>query len=213
MNQQQEALPSDKALVAEVLRGEKRLFGELMHKYNRRIFRVCLSVLQDDLEAEEAMQAAYVRAYEHLAQFRFEADFATWLTRIALNECYARLKKRRRLVSDEHAGHHVPDMQTPYNMLVNHELRALMEASVNALPEIYRTVFVLREIEGASVAETATCLDLSESNVKVRLSRAKEMLRDQLSDWYKSHDLFPFHLTRCNRMVESVLAMVEAYAL
>ena len=210
MTQQAEIQCTDNGLVTQVLRGEKRLFGQLTHKHNRRIYRICFSVMQDDLEAEEAMQSAYVRAYEHLRQFRFESDFSTWLTRIALNECYARLKKRNRLVSDDHAGHNISDTETPYNRMVTNELRLLIEAAINKLPETYRTVFILREVEGASVAETMACLDLSESNVKVRLSRAKKMLRDKLNDLYKNQELFPFHLSRCNRMAERVLALIGA---
>jgi len=205
MKQQAEAPLSDNVIIEKILGGEKQLFGDLMRRYNRRVFRVCFSVMQDDLEAEEMMQVAYVRAYERLAQFRFESEFSTWLTRIALNECFARQKKRRRSVPDPHTGNNVSDTETPYKMLVANELRILLEEAVNRLPEKYRTVFVLREVEGLPVADTMTCLGLTETNVKVRLSRAKEMLRDNLSAYYRNHELFPFHLTRCDRVVERVL--------
>ena len=211
MKQQAEAPLSDKTLIDRILRGEKQLFGDLMRRYNQRVFRVCFSVMQDDLEAEEMMQVAYVRAYERLAQFRFESEFSTWLTRIALNECFAQQKKRRRSVPDPRTGNNVSDTETPYKMLVINELRFLLEEAVNRLPEKYRTVFVLREVESISVADTMTCLGLTETNVKVRLSRAKEMLRDNLSAYYKSRELFPFHLTRCDRVVERVLAAVGVF--
>lgn len=211
MDQQAEATLSDETLVTRVLRGEKQLFGDLMHKYNRRIFRICFSIMQDDLEAEEVMQAAYVRAYEKLAQFRFESEFPTWLTRIALNECFAHQKKRRRVAADSYTGENVSDTETPYKMVITNELRFLLEEAINRLPEKYRVVFIMREVEGVSIAETSACLGLTETNVKVRLSRAKEMLRDNLADYYKSQELFPFHLTRCDRVVERVLALISAY--
>jgi RNA polymerase sigma factor (sigma-70 family) len=209
----------DALLIGKILSGEKKLFELIIRRYNQRLYRIGMSILNDDAEVEEAMQVAYISAYEHLGQFENRSSFNTWITRILLNECLAQKKRRRRFSTErvtaegEAAGRdpfekgqssqNSINMKTPANVLVNKELKAVLEEAVAQLPEKYRLVFVLREIEEMSVKETAGTLNIEEPNVKVRLNRAKTMLKDHLQGYMKDQ-VYNFHLTRCDRMVETV---------
>jgi len=210
---------SDEELARRVAAGETALFEILMRRYNQRLFRVARAIVRDDAEAEDVMQQAYVNAYSHLGQFAGRARFSTWLTRIAVNEALARLRRRGRF--DEVDA--VPDWEervmdriavprpNPEQQALHGELRAVLEAAFEAIPQSYRTVFVLREVEGLSTAEAAECLSLGEDAVKTRLFRARAMLRKELLEraGVASAELFPFHLSRCDRVVSGVLARLE----
>jgi RNA polymerase sigma-70 factor (ECF subfamily) len=166
-----------------------------------------MSVLDDDAEVEEAMQAAYINAYEHLAQFEHRSAFGTWLTRVMLNECFRarRDRARKSFVQEEHEN--IIHMKTPENVMASKELSQVLESAITRLPEKYRLVFVLREIEELSVRETAEVTGIEESNVKVRLNRAKTMLRESLNSYMKD-TVYSFHLSRCDRVVNNVMAVV-----
>ena len=203
---------TDDEIIARIIAGDKRLYAHLIKKYNARLYRVAIAIVNDDTEVEDIMQAAYLKAYEHLGQFAFRSAFSTWLTRILVNECLLRmkLKKRMALVDEAVLDHksartYSPSMTTPSDKMINTELKNILETSIRNLPEKYRVVFVMREIEGLSVAETQECLQLSEANVKVRLNRAKILLKDSLSAYYRKDDILHFHLTRCDRMVVNVM--------
>ena len=155
------------------------------------------------------MQVAYINAWQNLTHFQFKSSFSTWLTRIMINECLLSVRKRKQLL-DMKKGmtdyyQHPSHKEIAFSKLMNKELKLELETAILNLPEKYRTVFILREIEELSVAETKECLDISEVNVKVRLNRAKALLRTSLSRLYKSGDVFSFHLSRCDRMVEQVM--------
>ncbi len=202
---------SDEELIARILAGEKRLFELLIRKYNQRLYRIGMSVLENEAEAEDAMQTAYINAYEHLPRFEQRASFGTWLTRIMLNQCYGQKRKKRDLLTDFEQTDNFVLMNTPANELANKELSDVLEQAIARLPEKYRLVFVLREIEDMSVRETSAALSIEETNVKVRLNRAKVMLRKNLHGYMKDH-VFSFHLTRCDSVVKRVfqhLGMVE----
>ena len=203
-----EQIPEEQ-LVKRILAGEKRLFEYIMRSYNQRLYRIGMSILNDDQEAEDAMQTAYINAYEHLESFEERSSFGTWLTRIMLNECLARKKKKLKFIMDQQKqpGNQI-NMITPDFVLANKELNGVLETAVNQLPEKYRLVFVLREIEELSVRQTAETLSIEESNVKARLSRAKSMLRGSLQGFMKEN-VYSFHLTRCDRIVAKVLASIE----
>ena len=194
----------DTVLIERVLLGEKKLFEVVIRRYNQRLYRIGMSVLGSDVEAEDAMQTAYINAYEHLSRFEKRASFATWLTRIMLNQCYEQ-KRRNQLIKT-----HLPqplnlvNMKTPANVLVEKELNRLLEQAIGRLPEKYRLVFVMREIEDMSVRDTSEALDIEEPNVKVRLNRAKTMLREDLNGYIKDN-VYNFHLTRCDRIVNNVM--------
>jgi len=207
---------SDNDIIARVITGEKNLYAVIMRRYNQRLYRVAFSMVNDDAEAEDIMQVTYIKAYEHLNQFEFKAGFGTWLTRILINESLLRLKKRAypvpltdTMIDNPDHTSSIEKVQTPFSSTVNHELRDVLEGAILSLPEKYRTVFVMREMEGMNVVETGECLGLTEINVKVRLNRAKAMLRSALYGIYKKDEIMHFYLTRCNRMVEQVMKHIQ----
>src|SRR6187402_1915689 len=205
---------NDDEIIARLLHGEKDLYSIIVRRYNQRLYRVGMSIINDEAEVEDAMQVAYINAYESLGKFAFKSSFPTWLTRILINECLFRLRKRKKSISmnDENmenvmSQNKEPD--TPVAATVNSELRSILNDAISKLPEKYRSVFVMREIENMNIAETKECLDLSEVNVKVRLNRAKAMLRDILSAQYSKDDILHFHLSRCDRMVDTVMRSIR----
>ena len=205
---------NDDEIIARILQGEKDIYSIIVRRYNQRLYRVGMSIINDDVEVEDAMQVAYINAYENLGKFGFRSSFPTWLTRILINECLLRLRKRKKSISmnDENMENVMrqnKEPQTPVTATVNSELRLILNDAISKLPEKYRTVFVMREIENMNIAETKECLDLSEVNVKVRLNRAKAMLREILSAQYSKDDILQFHLSRCDRMVEKVMTGIR----
>jgi len=212
-----DAGPSDGEVIDRVRRGEVELFEVLMRRYNQRVFRVARSILPSDAEAEDLAQEAWVRAYEHLGEFAGRAAFSTWLTRIVLHEGWARARRERRFEEwtpereDGGMPMKMPAPAGPEADALRGEIRTLLEAAVGALPETYRTVFVLREVEELSTAETAECLELSEEAVKTRLHRARASLRRELAALAGGHarEAFPFLGTRCDRMVGRVLGRIR----
>ena len=210
---------SDDALVHRILAGESALFERIMRRNNQRLFRAARAILNDDAEAEDVMQETYTRAFAHLGQFRGEAQLATWLTKIAVHEALARVRKRRRLAplppGDDVEALPMPDRPRPTDPeheAQNAELRKLLERAIDELPETYRTVFVLREVEGLSTATTAECLGVSEEVVKTRLSRARVRLRDGLYEraGALASAAFTFGGDRCDRLVATVLPRLIA---
>ena len=206
---------SDQEAIEKILLGERDLYSIIVQRYNRRLYRVGMSIINDDVEIEDAMQVAYMNAYNNLSRFSFKSSFATWLTRIMINECLLRLKQRGRTVilDDSAIEHQLQDRlidfnKTPVSYLDNTELKILLERSIRQLPEIYRTVFIMREIEDMHIAEIQDCLDISEVNVKVRLNRAKAMLKDLLSSVYNKEELLQFHLSRCNHITGVVMSQL-----
>jgi RNA polymerase sigma-70 factor (ECF subfamily) len=210
----------DGEVVARVIAGDTAIFEILMRRYNQRLFRVARGILHADAEAEEAVQQAWVSAYVNLAQFGGAAAFSTWLTRIVINEALARSRKQIRLAEvDIEEQHDVTPFKaqtaTPEDQASRRETGAILERAIDRLPENYRVVFMMREVEQLSVAETAQCLALSEENVKVRLHRAKAMLRDSLYAEMEraTGEAFHFMGARCDRMVEAVLARITGESL
>jgi len=191
-------------LVERIAKGEKDLFEIIIRRYNQRLYRIGMSILNDGQEAEDAMQTAYINAYENISKFEGRSSFGTWLTRIMLNQCYGQLRKKRNPTLDVDLLDGITSMKTPANILMNKELNQALEDAVSLLPEKYRLVFVLREIEGLSVHETADSLNLEDSNVKVRLNRAKVMLRENLTRYMKG-SIYDFHLSRCDRITSQVM--------
>lgn len=207
---------TDHEIIERVLQGERDLYALIVRRYNQRLYRVGMSVINDDMEVEDIMQATYIKAYENLGKFQFKSAFATWITRILINESLLRLKKRKQsmVISNDDMSkgmnqQFIRDEATPYSNTLNQELKHALEKAIHSLPDKYRTVFIMREIENMSIAETKACLDLTEVNIKVRLSRAKALLRNSLTDYYKKDDVLPFHLIRCDRMVENVMKHIS----
>lgn len=203
-------LISDHELIERILQGDKTLYAILVHRYNQSLYRIGMSILNDEAEVEDAMQAAYIHAYENLHQFEFKSEFHTWMTKILIHECQHRYNSRKRSVGLNDEKYEDMMLQkerneSPAVKFMNGELKTILNQVIYNLPEIYRTVFVLREIEHLSIEETRHCLNISEANVKVRLNRAKAMLRNLLSSYYKEEELPHIHLNRGNRLVDAVL--------
>jgi RNA polymerase sigma-70 factor (ECF subfamily) len=210
---------TDQQVIDEVKAGNTALYEIIMRRYNQRLYRVALSILRDPAEAEDVMQDAYVRAYQHLEQFAGHAAFSTWLTRIAINEALRRLKLRQRdqqmteFEADEEesmdAMEPSPDPEQRASVM---ELGRLLEEAVLELPGQYRSVIMLRDIEELSTAETAAALELTEENVKIRLHRGRAMMRDRLYARVGSQvkAAFPFMGFRCDRVVWEVLSRLHA---
>ena len=202
---------SDEEIVSRVVNGEKHLYEGLMRKYNLRLFRICFSIVNDDMAVEDIMQTAYLNAYLNLAKFQNKSSFSTWLTRILINESLLYKKKqmkREQLTAGKQDNNYLSE--TPLNGLMNKELKILLERTIADLPEKYKVVFVMREIEEMSTSETMGVLNLSESNVKIRLNRAKEMLRGNLSGYYKANQLYEFNLIRCDKVVGYVMGKINS---
>jgi RNA polymerase sigma factor (sigma-70 family) len=202
---------SDLDVVKEILNGDKEKYALLIKKYNQRLYRIAKSILWNEEESEDAMQEAYVKAYQQLKKFQQRSSFGTWLTRILINECLMkkRQQKRHKEISDETAAVKISSNgQGPDKKMLNKELKFMLENAIAQLPEKYRLVFVMREIEHMSVSEVTGALDITETNTKARLSRAKEMLRDTLVSQYPLQELMDFHAVRCARMAERVFARI-----
>ncbi|MGH9711835.1 MAG: sigma-70 family RNA polymerase sigma factor [Candidatus Acidiferrales bacterium] len=184
----------DLAIVERVLIGDRQAFESLVRKHERRVFRVTLAVTGNFEDAEEAMQNVFVKVFRHLDQFRKEARFTTWLTRIAVNEALQIRQGRKNLVSldepdssgDREWPHRIECWRDdPEELCGKEELRRIVEEAVQSLPDIYREVFVLRDIEGLSAEEAATALELEIPALKSRLLRARLMMREKLAQKFE----------------------------
>ena len=207
---------SDEEVVARVVAGESELFELLLRRHNQRVYRVARAVLGNDAQGEDLAQEAWVRAYEHLGEFEGRARFSTWLTRIVLYEGWARSRKTRRFepIGDESETPEefmsaAPD---PESRALSSEMRSYLESAVDAIPESYRVVLVLRDVEELSTAEAAETLGLSENAVKIRLHRARAMVRRELAARVGdgARQAFPFLGERCDGMVRKVMLRVRA---
>jgi RNA polymerase sigma-70 factor (ECF subfamily) len=211
---------SDEEVVRRVRAGETGLFEVVMRRYNQRLYRVARAILRDDAEAEDVTQQTYVNAYRHLDQFAGRAMFSTWLTRIAVHESLARARRRGRFdqqeAVDDSNGNTMNTLKStgpdPERQAFAGELRALIESAIETLPEHYRSVFVMRDVEGMSTAESAECLDITEETAKTRLHRARMLLRDALFEraGLESAAAFSFEAPRCDRVVAAVFEQIEA---
>ena len=214
----------DPGLVQQVQRGNTAAFAALMRRYNRRLYRTARAILRDDAAAEDALQEGYVAAFRHMREFRGDAQIATWLTRIVVNEALQALRRSRReqvvVLFDEHGDEPndtyapAPSLTpgSPENTMLRAEMRRLIERKIDALPEGYRTVFMLREVEDMTVDETASALGIPAATVRSRLFRAKARLRESLAQELDTatQDVFGFDGERCDRIVRTVLARIEA---
>ena len=214
----QETGPADADVIVRIRAGETDLFEVLMRRYNQRVYRIARTILPDDAEAEELVQEAWVRAYEHLDEFAGRAAFSTWLIRILLHEGWARARRGRRfeaLPPEESMGGMAMKDQSletgPERKVLDKEVRTLLEAAIESLPGGYRTVFVMRDVEELSTAETAECLDVTQEVVKTRLHRARASLRNELLAMAggQARSAFPFLGARCDRTVERVLSRIK----
>ena len=209
----------DAEIVRRIQDGDRALFEILMRRHNQRVYRAARAIVSDETEVEDVMQQAYINAFTHLHQFEARSLFSTWLTRIVVNEAVARRQRLRLAESrletfDENRGDSMATMPSaqasPEDQAYSQELLHVLEQAVDALPESYRSVFVLRDVEGLSTSETSEGLGLGEEAVKTRLHRARAMLRRSISARLGavSAGAFQFHATRCDRVVSAVLQAI-----
>jgi RNA polymerase sigma-70 factor (ECF subfamily) len=208
----------DEEVIRLIRSGDTALFEILMRRYNQRLYRVTVTILRNQTEAEDVMQEAYVRAYQHLGQFAGEAKFSTWLTKIAIHEALARVRSRCKTTQPNSVSaadvdfmdNLESDVQDPERQTYDRELRLVLEQAIATLPHHYRSVFVLRVIEGLDVNETAAALDIGAEAVKTRLHRGRALLRKELERraGIVAPQIFPFHLSRCDRVVEGVFRKI-----
>ena len=215
----------DMALVELARHRNELAIRTIVRRHNQRLFRAARAILRNDGDAEDVVQASYVKAFTHLDSFRGEAQLSTWLTRIALNEALGRVRRQRPTtgveqidIESQRGGAQViafPTIQTPLDPeteMSRMEVRHLLEHAVDELPALFRAVFVLRDIEGLSIEETALQLALKPETVKTRSHRARRLLRTaieaQMSGAFAS--LFPFDGARCVGMADRVLAQLRS---
>lgn len=211
---------SDTEIIGRVKSGEIGLYELLMRRYNQRMFRMIRSVITDDLEAEDVLQDAWVRSFEHLGQFENRSSFATWVTKIAFYEALNRARKRKRLVSLEDvdgqvtaaAEHGSITLDDPEKLATQGELKDVLRSAVDRLPDTHRSVFVLREVEQLSTAETAACLSISVEAVKTRLHRSRSLLRRDLENRLGPAIVgsYAFLGYRCDRTVAIVMERIRS---
>lgn len=222
--QQALALDFDKMveteLVAHARQGHQDAFRVIMQRCNQRLFRIARGVVRDDSEAEDVLQEAYTRAFENLDGFRGESSLFTWLTSVTLNEARGRLRRRRATVgidaieAAQQSGAQIIMLnsasaaESPESSAARSQMRLLIEQAVDELPEPFRVVFIMREMEELSVEETAAALDLRPATVKTRLHRARRLLREGLNERVASavSEAFPFLGALCARLTAKVLA-------
>ena len=208
---------SDSKVVERVLEGEKELFEILLRRYNQRLFRVIRSYIHSEDDVRDIMQDAYVKSYLKLQQFNNQSSFSTWLIRIAINEALQHIRKNKRLetnygkIESLENVFQLPDTNTmnPEKQAIKTETRVLIEQAVDRLQEKYRVVFVLQQVEGLTNPEIAHCLKLTDSNVKVRLHRAKNLLKEELFKSTHDASIFEFGNHRCDSMVEEVMERIQ----
>jgi RNA polymerase sigma-70 factor (ECF subfamily) len=213
----------DAQLVALARQRDGEAFRVIMQRNNRRLYRVARAIVHDDAEAEDVVQQVYVGAFGKLGTFRGESSLATWLTRITVNEALARLRRQRPTVdlsaldTDQPNTSQVipfpmmPAQADPEQTTARHQIRRIIEQAIDELPDIFRVVFVMREVEDMSVEETADFLNLHPATVKTRLHRARRLLRQALDAQLAStlNDTFPFDGARCRQTTDKVLALLK----
>lgn len=210
---------SDFDIIYRILQGEKALYELLLRRHNQKLYRIVRAYLQEGNEIEDVMQNTYLKAYEKLHQFRQNASFSTWLIRIGINEALAKVKEQGKVRSIQQSSkisHSslLPQMQnrrqlSPEEVMIQKETKYLIEKLIDLLDAKHKVVFIMKEIEGLSIREIADCLNLSPSNVKVRLHRAKATLKTKLFEVQLHQEgLFEFGYSKCDQLVESVMKRI-----
>jgi len=202
----------DSALADRIRRQDQSAFEALMRRHNPRLYRVARAMLKDDGAAEDVLQEAYLDAYTHITDFRGDASLATWLTRLVINRSLMRLRRDKRdknVVAFDQEQIDLPDRtsEAPDSAALRAEVRRGLERRIDELPAAFRAVFVMREVEDMSVAETAECLGLTPATVRSRLFRARALLREAFARDMDTAvtDVFSFDGPRCDRIVAAVL--------
>ncbi|MBI2284123.1 MAG: sigma-70 family RNA polymerase sigma factor [Bacteroidetes bacterium] len=203
-------------IIRRILNGEKALYEIIVRRFNPYLYKVGRSYNYHHEDTQDLIQETFIDAYKHLSQFEGRSEFRTWLIRIMLNNCY---RKKGKASFTSEIMQELNDQAQPLftnadtdteKMVQNRELGHIIENALGKMPYDYRMAFSLREISGLPVAETASLLQISEANVKVRVNRAKTMLRREIEKTYSASELFEFNLVYCDRIVAQVMQQIEA---
>jgi RNA polymerase sigma factor (sigma-70 family) len=202
----------DLLVIRDIRNGDTAAYEKIMRRYNRQLYRIGVAYLGAEDLVEDVMQNTYLKAWYHLPQFKADAAFSTWLIRIMINECKQVIRKKekervayRQYVQDKNAVYD----QGIQKSLMQKEMKEMMQQAIMQLPLKYRAVFICREVELLSTEQTAACLEISTQNVKVRLLRAKAMIRRQLTETIAGQELFEFFAPRCDRVVGGVMKVLN----
>ena len=206
---------SDLEAINDVMQGNREMFVVIVRRYNEQLYRIGMAYLHHHAQTEDAMQNAYLKAFQNLSRFQGRSSFATWLTRIMINECLMmlRVQNRNRVesIDDDHfALHHESFVMPTVSPLQDQEMKTLLEQALATLPRTQRAVYVLREVQRLSTAETAESLGLSQENVKVSLHRAREGLKAALMRSAAGVELFSYPAAYCDPMTARVLNALGA---
>jgi len=206
---------SESTIINRILAGEKELYEILLRRNNQKLYRVIRSYIKDDAEIEDLMQNTHLKAFQKLYQFKQTATYSTWLIRIGINEALARLKEKKKTYTLTQQNQfestntilEIPDKAqlTPEKIIINEETKRILENAIDSLTLKYKTVYILKEVENMSIQQIADCLDISASNVKVRVHRAKIMLKDRLFELTKNDSIYEFGFSRCDRITEYIM--------
>lgn len=211
---------TDETIISRVLHGKTEDYEILVRRYNNLLYKTARGILSGENDIEDVMQEAYIRGYEKLGQFRQEAKFSTWLTRILINCALQHLHKLKgrehisldALIREGIDGEEDAPMETT-NPDVGENLAKALEGAISHLPAKYRVVFILREVQHLPVADAAAIVGITEENVKIRLHRAKGMLKNMLQSKLNVMEIFEFHATRCARVAELVMNQIYSHQL
>src|ERR1017187_1842715 len=195
----------DEEIISLVRSGQHQYYETIMRRYNQRLYRVARGMNIRDADCDDLIQQTFINAFEKLGQFKGESKFSTWLTRILINQCLMDKRRKKLLINDdilenpekmERAFNNTNN--SPEKDMIREEMKKILEEAIEYLPEDFRTVYLMRDVEEMSVKETAACLSISESNVKIRLFRAKAILKNYLERYLKPEDIFEFGNHRCD---------------
>ena len=206
---------SEEAIIQKILQGETGLFELLVRRHNALLYKIGRSYGFPHEDAKDLLQETHIAAFRSLNKFESRSSYKTWIAKIMVNKCLYKMKygSFKYEVSQENVDENALPLfsakQPRNDATVNKELATILEKSLDNIPAHYRTVFILREVEGFSIAETSALLDLTEVNVKVRLSRAKTMLQQELEKHYSKAQLYDFNLVYCDEVAKNVMESIQ----
>jgi RNA polymerase sigma factor (sigma-70 family) len=208
---------SDLDAINGIIAGNREMFEVIVRRYNTQLYRVGMAYLRNHAQAEDAMQNTYLKAFLHLARFRRDSGFGTWLTQIMINECLMILRTRKRFTMEtlDEGGadvNHESFVVPPSDSLHHQDIKTVLETAIQTLPRVHRAVYLLREVQHMSTAETAASLGLSEANVKVSLHRAREALKAELLKSAAGVELFDYPAYFCDPMTARVMQAIRGAA-
>lgn len=209
---------SETEIINRIISGEKELFEILLRRNNQKLYRVIRSYITDIAEIEDIMQNTHIKAFEKLYQFKQTATYSTWLIRIGINEALGRLKEKKKVYNLHDKSQNfntntileMPDNNqlNPEKIIINEEAKKILENTIDSLDTKYKTVYILKEIEEMSIKEISQCLNISTSNVKVRVHRAKNILKEKLLEIAENKNIFEFGFRKCDFITDSVMEIV-----